>query len=102
GGTLAVGTDLNIGDTATGIGTMNVSGGVATAGALYVGRNGIGSLTQTGGSVSANSTTVNANGRINYNGGTLKAGALTVADGSIALSAGHDKVLQSTSVAVTG
>jgi hypothetical protein len=104
GGTLSDAGDLNLADnTATNVGVMNVNGGTTTVGGgLFVGKTGTGTLTQTAGFLSAGSTTVNANGVVKYNGGVMKAGALTVTDGKVLLGSGRNKVLQTTSVATSG
>jgi hypothetical protein len=95
--------ELQIGDAATGRynqsgGTVNISGAVLVAN--QPGSNGVATIS--GGVLNTPATVVNSNGTIHFSGGSFNAGSLAVNDGQVLLTTGHNKVLNTTHVSVSG
>ncbi|HUN74806.1 MAG TPA: hypothetical protein VMU40_09860 [Steroidobacteraceae bacterium] len=86
GGSVTLGSGLSLGTLSGGVGTYELSGPTATstlsAGTEYIGENGTGTFTQTGGTNTTGNLTLAANagatGTYNLNGGSLNAGTVQV------------------------
>jgi hypothetical protein len=119
GATLTTGRiDLANSDTTTG--NINVSGGILNAGPMFIYHNGLvsvnggtlnskGTLTLTGGAITltagtfsaGSSTIINSTGTFTFNGGSASLGALSLAGtGKVVLSSGGGKVLLASSVSM--